>query len=340
MSNISKDIGSVIVSSRVRLARNLDNGLTFKTNKKGAFDELAQTIKSRNKDFVFTRVEDLGRDMAKALYEQHLISKELLENKVNSCIVVRKDNKVCVMLGEEDHMRIQSIQTGLSLQTAYDDVKKIADDLEQEHKIAFCEEFGYITSCPTNLGCGMRASVMMFLPALELSGSIDDVIYGILGKMNARGRVTVRGVYGEGSDAGGHMYQISNQACLGMTEQEILGIVETLTVQIAKAELEKQKEIYRADPDFLVDRIMRSWGLLTNAHMLSSDEAVGNLAYLKLGACLGIVEFKNNRILDDWFFMVQPATLTTQDDRASSVRSRDKIRAQKVAEVLRSSRIK
>ena len=337
---MNKNFDSVIVSSRVRLARNLDSGLTFKTNKKNAFDELAQTIKRRNKDFVFTRVDELGRDMAKALYEQHLISKELLENKVNSCIVVRKDNKVCVMLGEEDHVRIQSIQTGLSLKTAYEDVQKIADDLNAEHKIAFDEEFGYITSCPTNLGCALRASVMMFLPALELSGVIGDVIDAVLVRMNARGRVTVRGVYGEGSEAGGHMYQISNQACLGMTEQEILTLVETLSVQIAKAELEKQREIYKQDPDLVIDQIMRSWGLLTNAHMLSSDEAVSNLAYLKLGACLGVIEFKNNRILDDWFFMIQPATLTTQDDRAASVRSRDKIRAQKVAEVLRSSRIK
>lgn len=324
---MQNDVAKVIVSSRVRLARNFVS-LPFKTKKKDAFDH----IKIRDKDFMFTRVEDINPDMARALFEQHLISKELLQNKINSCIVVRKDNKVCVMLGEEDHVRAQSIHAGMNLGVAFDEVKAIADGLEGEHDIAFDDEFGYLTSCPTNLGCGMRASVMMFLPALELSGKIGKIVSG--------DRVTIRGVYGEGSEAGGSMYQISNQACLGLTEQEILNKVEDLATRVAIAELNEQQRLFARDPDYFVDKVMRSWGVLVNCLMLSSEEAVEYLAILKLGTCLGIINFKNNRILDDWFFIVQPATLTTQDNRASSVRERDKIRAQKLAEVLRASRIK
>ena len=340
---MTKDISNIIVSSRVRLARNLEGGITFKTNARNAFDGLAETIKKRNKNFISTRVADLGDDMAKALFEQHLISKELLANKVNSCIVVKNDNTVCVMLGEEDHIRIQSIQTGLALKTAFEEARKIADDIACEHEIAYRTDFGYLTSCPTNLGCAMRASVMIFLPALTITGQIKEVIDTITKQLENRrmnGRITVRGVYGEGTESAGNMYQISNQACLGLSEQEIVQQVEALAIQLAKVELKLQQEIHKQDPDYITDKIMRSWGILTNAFMLSSAEAVEHLAYLKLGTCLGIIEFKNNRILDDWFFIVQPATLTVQDDRASSVTERDKMRAKNVAKMLRDSRIK
>ena len=326
-------IESLIVSSRVRLARNLEN-LPFKTKSKGVFDGVAATIKVRNQSFVSTRVSDLSPDMARALFEQHLISRELLNNKINSIIVASNDNKIVVMLGEEDHIRIQCIQTGMDLQTAYKLTKKIADDIESAHEVAHRREFGYLTSCPTNLGTGMRASVMMFLPALTLTDRIGEIIEQLSNQ-----HITVRGVYGEGSSAGGFMYQISNQACFGMTEVQILEMVESITMEIANLELKTQKQMYKDAPEEIIDRVMRAWGLLTNAYMLSSSEAVQNLAVLKLGACVGIIKFKNVRILDDLFFIIQPNTLVTVDNRASSVIARDKIRAARIAEALRSSRV-
>jgi protein arginine kinase len=328
-----REIENLIVSSRVRLARNLEN-LPFKTKTKGVFDGVAATVKARNAGFVSTHVSDLSPDMARALFEQHLISRELVANKINSIIVARNDNKVVVMLGEEDHIRIQSMQTGLNLQAAYESVKKIAEDIAAEHKIAHRADFGYLTSCPTNLGTGMRASVMMFLPALTISNQIGGIIEELSNQ-----NLTVRGVYGEGSGAGGYMYQISNQACLGMKESQIIRMVEEVTIQIAKLELKTQDFMYKEAPDELIDRVHRAWGLLTNAYMLSSAEAVDNLAVLKLGACLGIVKFKNVRILDDLFFITQPNTLVTVDERASSVSARDKIRAARVAEALRATRL-
>jgi len=332
---IDFDINTVVVSSRVRIARNLESAMTFDASERRAFDTVADTIVRRNKDFVAERVSALAPKMAKALFEQHLISKELLENKVNSWIVARKDNKVCVMLGEEDHIRIQSIHRGMELRRAFGDSKKIADDIAVEHRLAFRDDFGYLTSCPTNLGCGMRASVMIFLPALTMTNQISDIV-----DMLRDERITVRGVYGEGSEAGGYMYQISNQACLGMSEQSIIENVESIAIQIAKMEIELQQKLFTDDPEWIIDQVYRSWGILTNVLMLATSEAVDHLAMLKLGACLGIIGLKNNRVLDDLFFTIQPATMVTQDDRAASVRERDKIRAAKIAQDLRALRIK
>ena len=330
----NSDISCLMVSSRVRLARNLE-GMPFKTRERGAFDAVADTIKANNTGFLSTNIQDLSGDMAKALYEQHLVSKELLANKANSIIVVKKNNKVCVMLGEEDHIRIQAIETGLDLEIAFAVAKKIADDIAAEHSIAFRPDFGYITSCPTNLGCAMRASVMMFLPALTITRKIDTIINDL-----STQRITVRGVYGEGSEAGGNMYQLSNQACLGMSEQQIIETVESVAIQLAQLELAAQNALYKANPDVITDQVALAYAILTGAYMISSSEAVDHLALLKLGSCLGLVKFKNNRVLDDLFFVIQPATLTTQDTKAQSVHERDKIRATRVADILRTSRVK
>ena len=326
------EIEKLIVSSRIRLARNLE-GLPFKTKLKGAFDGIANTIKAKNHDFASVKVIDLSPDMSRALFEQHLISHDFLSNKINSIIVVKNDNRVVIMLGEEDHIRIQSIQVGLNLQIAYEAAKKIADDIETGHEIAKRDDFGYLTSCPTNLGTGMRASVMMFLPALTLTNQIGNTV-------KQYQHITVRGVYGEGSTAGGFMYQISNQSCFGMQPEEVIRRVTAVAIRLAKDELAMQARMHKDAPDALTDRVYRSWGILTNALMLSSAESVEHLAILKLGACLGIIVFKNVRILDDLFFITQPNTLVTVDERASSIITRDKIRATRVSEVLRASRIK
>jgi len=335
-----EQISNLVVSSRVRLARNLED-IPFKTKQKGAFDGVASTIKANNAHFVSTYTNDLSPEMAQALYEQHLISRELVANKSNSIIVAndvsaKNQNKVIVMLGEEDHIRIQSLYVGFELDKAYTSAKKIADDVERKHSIAWRQDLGYLTSCPTNLGTGMRASVMMFLPALTISGEMR----GIAAQLSNQ-HLTVRGVYGEGSDAGGYMYQISNQACFGYTEKQILEMVKSVTVQIARHEIRAQSNMYKQSPDQIIDAIMRAWGLLTNAYMISTTEAVENLAMLKIGANLGVIKFKNQSqsILDDLFFIIQPKTLATTDNRATAITTRDKIRATRIAELLRASRV-
>jgi protein arginine kinase len=327
------DLNNLVVSSRVRLARNLES-VPFKTKVIGAFEPIANTIKAKNQGFVSTYVSQLKPEIANALFEQHLISSELLANKKNSMIVARNDNKIVVMLGEEDHIRIQSIQTGFDLDNAYTLTKKIADDIESSHKIATRKDFGYLTSCPTNLGSGMRASVMLFLPALTMKGEIEYIAEQLCNE-----HLTVRGVYGEGSAAGGYMYQISNQACVGMSSKKILDMVKDITMQIVKYETEIQAQIFKESPDEIIDNVMRAYGLLTNAYMISSQEAVENLAVLKLGSNLGIIKFKNQRILDDMFFIIQPQTLVATDYNAKAIIERDKIRAKRVRELLKSARL-
>jgi len=326
-------VDNLIVSSRVRIARNLE-GIPFKTKAKSAFDGVADTIRAKNRNFVSTKVADISSDMARALFEQHLISREFLDNKVNSIIVARNDNKVVVMLGEEDHIRIQSIQTGFDLKTAFDAAKKIADDVESEHEIAKRDAFGYLTCCPTNLGTGMRVSVMMFLPALTITNQMGHII-----KQLGTQHITVRGVYGEGSLAVGYMYQVSNQACFSMDAEKVIETVRSVTMQLGALEIKTQKALMKDSADSIIDRVMRAWGILTHAHMLSSNEGVELLAVLKLGVCLNIINFKNPRVLDDLFFVTQPNTLITVDERANTLAARDKIRASRVAEVLRASRI-
>ncbi|MCL2587733.1 MAG: hypothetical protein FWE31_05910 [Firmicutes bacterium] len=328
---MGKGIENLIVSSRIRLARNLE-GVPFKPTSVDAFEDLAQTIKSNNEGFASVRIDQLDQQVATALFEQHLISREILGNKKNGMLVTR--DRACVMLGEEDHVRIQVIEVGLNIQKAFMLARKIATDIETEHKIAHDEKLGFLTSCPTNLGTGMRASVMLFLPALSLTGRIMQIVNELKGH-----KIVVRGVYGEGSEASGYMYQISNQACLQMGEEAILKKVEEITTQICNIELNLQKELIEKNRDDITDQVMRAFGLLSHAHKISSDEATENLAWLKLGDCLGLLKFKP-RILDDLFFVIKPATLTSQNEKASNILTRDIMRATKIKEVLRSARQK
>jgi protein arginine kinase len=328
-----KILDNLVVSARVRLARNLE-GIPFQTKTKGAFNALGDTVRDKNANFVISPIGTLSREMAHALFEQHLISRELLNNKINGLIVSKTDNKTVIMLGEEDHIRIQNLCSGFDLETAFSAAQKISTDIVTAHSIAWRKDFGFLTSCPTNLGTGMRASVMIFLPALSITGKMEQIAAQLSNQ-----NLTVRGVYGEGSDAKGFMYQISNQACFGMTERQILDMVKSVTVEIATLESKAQQELFKSSPDEIVDGVMRAWGVLTNAYLLPSAEAVENLAMLKLGACLGILKFKNARILDDLFFIIQPQTLVTQDNRLQNVTERDKLRANRVAKELHASRI-
>ena len=332
-----KAMQNLIVSSRVRLARNLA-GVPFRPSNSDAFEAMAETIKTKNQGFVSVRVDQLAPQVATALFEQHLISREILANKKNGMLVTQETEggktRACVMLGEEDHARIQVIEVGMHLQKAYKLAAKIAADLDAEHKLAKNEKLGILTSCPTNLGTGMRASVMLFLPALSLTGRITQIINELKGH-----KIVVRGVYGEGSEAAGYMYQISNQACLAMDEAAILKKVEDVTEQICNIELNLQAELLQKNQDDIIDQVMRSFGLLTHAHKISSDEATENLAWLKLGECLGILKFKVG-VLDDLFFVLKPASLQSQNEKANDILTRDKMRAQKIATTLGSSRQK
>jgi len=174
---------------------------------------------------------------------------------------------------------------------------------------------------------------MIFLPALSITGKMKEILRTLRSN-----HITIRGVYGEGSEAGGNMYQISNQSTISWSEAEILQTVETVVRQLATLELNEQQKMFHKNPDVIIDQVMRSMGVLTNAHMITSDEAVEQLVWLKLGTTLGIVKFKNNRIIDDLFFLVQPATISIKHDMTPT--ERDKARAKQIKEILTATRVK
>jgi protein arginine kinase len=324
------------MTTRVRLARNID-GVPFETKDKELFEKIAGSIKARTPHYLSYPLSELPDTTRNGLFEQHIISKDFLNKVEAGIIVTRSDNKVSIMLGEEDHIRIQALTHEFDLAGTYKTAKDIADKLLPDFKIAYDNRFGFLTKCPTNLGGGIRTSVMIYLPALTLTGGINELFRDIRSK-----KITIRGVYGEGSDTSGCIYQISNQNCLFMQDQEILNLVGSVVTKIAVAELNLQRQIFNDNKDEIIDNVMRAWGTLTNAHLLSSKEANDKLVWIKLGVCLNILAFKNDRIIDDLFFFTKPATLLTNARLGTDApaAARDKLRASQIREKLLFNRIK
>jgi protein arginine kinase len=335
------DINNLIMTTRIRLARNCD-GIPFKLKDRSVFEAIAKSIVADNPHYFMLPASELPETMRNALFEQHLISKDFLANYEYGMLVTDKENKVSIMLGEEDHIRIQAITNEYDINNTYQTAKRIADRLETKFKIAKSKQLGYLTRCPTNLGSGMRVSVMIYLPALTLTGEIRKIFTSIKNT-----KITIRGVYGEGSNTSGCIYQISNQNSIFANDNDILNLLHTTVQKIAIAEMKLQQQIYKEDRDEINDKVMRAVGILTNAILISSAEATEHLVWIKLGLSLGILSSKNNRIIDDLFFITKPSTLLTQiqatknlsrsADSSLSPRERDKIRASKIREVLRSA---
>ncbi|MDR0384409.1 MAG: hypothetical protein LBH47_03755 [Christensenellaceae bacterium] len=322
------EVNNLVISSRIRLARNID-GIPFQTKKKDAFIDVAKAVE-KYFGFYTAEIAALNEPLKLALFEQHLISKDLTLNVANGIIITNKQNNVSVMLGEEDHIRIQAISNGFNLDSIFDIANSIAEMLENNFNIAKSPNLGYITSCPTNLGTGMRASVMICLPALTISGQIKT--------LKLPKKITIRGAYGEGSENEGGIYQISNQNTIMETKDEIINKVFFTINDIVKTEYDAQQALFLQNQDFVIDNVMRAWGVLTNAYLIGSKEAGKNLMWLKLGECLGILKFKN-KIVDELFFKIKPATILVKDKKNISPLERDKFRAKEIKEKLLQNKI-
>lgn len=325
------DNNTTIISTRIRLARNVE-GLPF-PHKLGemparqVIDKVAQALAPVDK---FSRYDMSGVSQLEGtiLQEKHLISPDLLENSPFGAVLINADETVSVMVNEEDHIREQVIMHGLSLDQAYDKVNKIDDILSKNIKFSFSRRFGYLTSCATNLGTGMRASVMMFLPALTMTNMIDACINDV-GRLN----MTVRGVYGEGSKADGYLYQISNQRTLGVKEYEILDSVKGAINHILESELRARQLLKRDEPE-LKDKIYRAWGVAENAYKLSTAESMQFLALIRLGDYYGYINIKNSDEYQKLITNCQPANMQWLGGKNMSTDERDIMRARYVASVL------
>lgn len=285
---------NIAISSRIRLARNV-SGFNFFTKLRESKDavfiiESVKNVLDKCGDFDLIRLKDLPLNECNALLERHIISKELIENKDISAIFVSPDEHIFVMVNEEDHIREQCIFDGFDLYKPYFEIKKIDDAILGDIDIAFSSKYGFLTSSPANLGTAMRASVMMFLPALERNNDIELI------KKEARGLgYTVRGLYGEGSKTYGSFYQISNQNSLGKNEKEILDGVFEYVTNICEMELSAREDILAINHDHIIDEIYRAYGVLKESRILEEEEMIKFLSLLKFGEALGYLKISDKK---------------------------------------------
>lgn len=325
----------VVMSSRVRLARNI-NGTPFvlsmsdtdRAHVVGAVSSaLSHTAEGASiYYFPLTELEPIDRQV---LVERHLISRELEEREGARAVAVRPDETLSIMVNEEDHLRLQAMYSGLQLDAAWETVDMVDSELSRLLDVAFDADLGYLTACPTNVGTGLRASVMLHLPALVMSNHIEKAFRAIA-KLN----LAVRGFYGEGTDALGDFYQISNQITLGRSEEEILEDLKAVIDQIVAYEKKAREGMLARDRMRLEDRVWRSYGALCHARVISTDEVMQHLSAVRLGVHLGMLDMVDIPTVNKIFILSQPAHLQKLHHGALDVEKRDEVRATLVRQYL------
>lgn len=330
--NTASKASDIVLSSRVRLARNLV-GYPFASRLDATrAAEIVEKVSAPLEASDFKKIDfsDISSLMATSYVEKHYVSPEFASKTTPRALLLREPSGIAVMVCEEDHLRIQSILPGLALEEAYRNASLTEKRLDEEFDFAYSEQLGYLTHCPTNLGTGMRASVMMFLPALTQGGYMES-----LANQLSKIGLTVRGMFGEGSGSAGNIYQISNQITLGVTEEETLRKLGEAIRQIIAGEEKARKSITGDALDRLTDRILRSEGLLKYAHMLSTAEFIKLASDVRFGIALGIVGDVTYEQLGTLLVEAMPATLTlSAENQPKTEAARDKLRAKRVQSIL------
>lgn len=323
-----------MVSTRVRIARNLKkypfpNKMT-KEDAQSVLEEVKNSIFKSNsalsKDFEYLELANTSPVNIRALTEQHFISPDLAGSKYGG-VLINKDKTMSIMVNEEDHIRLQVILPGFNLQEAWDTANKVDDLIEENTDYAFDEELGYLTACPTNLGTGLRASVMMHLPALTLTREISNIIAsaGNLG-------IAVRGIYGEGSEALGNLYQISNRITMGLSEEELIEKVSNVAKQIEEYEQKARTRLMENNQNALSDKVWRSYGILKYTRNISSKEAKSLISDVILGKALNIITEPISTPLIELMVKTEPAVIANGSDM--SAENRDQKRAELIREAI------
>lgn len=320
----------VVLSSRVRLARNYQD-ITFspKMNAENAEETILRATRriassKQANAFRLVRIAELTEGERKQLVEKHLISYDLLKYTDMAAALISSGETISIMINEEDHIRIQGLLPGMQLEKASELAFQADDVLSGAEPFAFDSKWGYLTSCPTNAGTGMRASVMVHLPALSLRRRIGPIIQSV-GKLG----FTVRGIYGEGSEADGNLYQISNQVTLGRSEEDMIKNLIAVTYQIVENEREERKSMIDADPDQFSDKMMRSVGILLNARLMDEKEFMKLYSDLRLSASTGLIDAPIAGI-DQLMKDMQPGSLSVLSGNTLSERDRLILRASEV----------
>ena len=286
-------MSSTVLSSRVRLARNYED-LPFDTARKPeeAATCIARTanalaLSGMDEGFQLIRLNALTETQRKALAESRLISKDLLKEPETAAVLLRQEDALSIMINEEDHLRIQAVRPGLDLLSAASACFRVDDALSRQVVFAFDKQLGYLTACPTNTGTGMRASLLMHLPMLTICKQMGNV-----GQIVAKVGLTIRGVYGEGAEALGNLYQVSNQVTLGRTEQELISAVTAVGHQLTDMENVLREKTLATSRVTLEDTVFRAWGLMKYARVMPLNEFFKHWSGVRLGADLGLLPVK------------------------------------------------
>ena len=319
---------AIVLMTRVRLARNL-SGFSFPGWAKSAQrEEILETCRTavaatpQMKKALNVAINELSELERQILVERHLISRELSGAKSGAGVIISKDQTLSIMMNEEDHLRMQVLRSGFNLKKAWSAINDLDSALEEDLDFAFSPTLGYLTACPTNLGTGMRASAMMHLPALVISNQMEKVVRAV----NQLGMV-VRGLFGEGSDASGSIFQISNQTTLGESEDDIIKRLSSVLQSIIEHELNAREKLLEADSGKLLDKIGRAYGILQNSHLLTSSEAMNLLSLIRLGVDLGAFPDGNRSVIDRLLIEAQPGHLQHAQKGEFEPSQRDVLRA-------------
>lgn len=326
----------IVLSSRIRLARNL-NKIPFphKIDEEGGkkliknVEDAFYTSSHTENRFKTIRLWENSPIENEIYFDKHLISKNLLENTNKAAFIMDEDETVSIMINEEDHIRIQCITSGLNLEEVQDLCGKVDNLLEEKLDYAFDEKLGYLTTCPTNIGTGVRASVMVHLPSLTITNKMN----GILNAVTQVG-MTVRGLYGEGSKAKGNIYQISNQITLGLSEEDIVSNLKAVVSQIINEESLSRESLIRKYRYETEDRIYRALGVLRSAILLNPDECLKLLSDVRLGVEMGIIKDVSKVALNNLLVDTQNAVIQQFYNKKLSSKERDYYRAKLVRERL------
>ena len=319
---------TIVLSSRARLARNLRHAsfpsFAKKTERLRVFKQIRDAVlKLNGMEACFVEgMGNLSSDEKTALVERHLISREHAARGAGSGLVINKDENISVMINEEDHLRMQAILPGFQIRQAWERIDQVDTELEQNIEYAFHPKYGYLTACPTNVGTGIRVSAMIHLPALALTDQIRQII-GAVDKLG----LTVRGIYGEGTDALGNLFQASNQQTLGETEDAIVTRLEKVIRQVVINEENARQTLLEEDGQkTLLNNIGRAWGILSNCYMIETQETLNLLSFIRLGVDLGMFPNSDREIVNELFLITQKGHLqmmkgTMEDQKRDQIRA-------------------
>jgi len=318
----------IVISSRIRLARNFPNiPFPHRANKEQEKEivekaRFAISAASQLKKASFYMVSDLDNLDKQFLVERHLMSHEHAMHSNGKAICLTENEIISIMVNEEDHLRIQVMKSGFDLDDVWQIINKLDEDLSKDSSFAFSKELGFLTACPTNTGTGMRSSVMLHLPVLVMTRRVNRVLDAI-----AKLSFTTRGLYGEGTKATGNFFQISNQVSLGQEEEEIIDNLKGVIRQVIDQEKTARQNLFSKHRYMLEDKIWRSYGTLMNAHIITSQEAIELLSMLRLGQDLGIIKDLEYSLINELLILTQPAHLQKIERKKLNPQERDIKRA-------------